>query len=287
MNMKPVYPVLLVGAGPGDPELLTIKAVRAIAQADVILVDDLVNCAVLDHARQGVRIRWVGKRGGCRSTPQAFIERLMVREARAGHRVVRLKGGDPLIFGRAGEEIAALREAGLEVQIINGITSALAAAAALGISLTHRRHSHGVVFVTGHPQGDGSALDWAALAHAGITLAIYMGVTRATDIQQALLAGGLDPGLPAAVVQHASGEQQAHLLTTLGALAGDLARSQLRSPALLLVGKVAGEAAAAGAGTAAAAEAGKAAAGAGDQTTAISSFDSSDTTRLRPSVLAL
>ena len=143
--------VTLVGAGPGDPELLTIKAARAIAAASVLLVDDLVS-----DARAGAcvsptaRIVHVGKRGGCKSTPQAFIEKLMIMAAREGEVVVRLKGGDPFIFGRGGEEVEHLREQGIEVQVLNGITAGLAGLTSLGAPLTHREHAHGVVFITGH-----------------------------------------------------------------------------------------------------------------------------------------
>ncbi|HCN88784.1 MAG TPA: uroporphyrinogen-III C-methyltransferase, partial [Oxalobacteraceae bacterium] len=135
--------VFLVGAGPGDPDLLTLKAVKAIARADVILVDDLVNPAILAHARSDARIVQVGKRGGCQSTPQEFIERLMIAEANAGHCVVRLKGGDPFMFGRGGEERDHLLAAGIAVDVINGISSGLAAPAAIGVPLTHREWSQG------------------------------------------------------------------------------------------------------------------------------------------------
>ena len=147
--------VTLVGAGPGDPELLTLKAVRAIRAATVLLVDDLVNEAVLRYARKSARIVHVGKRGGCASTPQAFIEKLMAAEALKGERVVRLKGGDPFVFGRGGEEADHLRAHGLQVDVVNGITSGLAAATALGVPLTHRDHAHGVIFVTGHARREG------------------------------------------------------------------------------------------------------------------------------------
>src|SRR3954467_3088150 len=148
--------VWLVGAGPGDPELLTLKAVKAIAAADVLLVDDLVNPAILAHAREGARMVPVGKRGGCKSTSQVFIERLMVAEARAGRRVVRLKGGDPFIFGRGGEERAHLMAAGIEVEVVNGISSGLAAPASIGVPLTHRDWSAGAIFVTGPAREDGA-----------------------------------------------------------------------------------------------------------------------------------
>ena len=184
--------VYLVGAGPGDPELLTIKAVRAIRQATVLLVDDLVSDGVLRYARASARIVYVGKRGGCTSTPQAFIERLMASEAISGERVVRLKGGDPFVFGRGGEEAAHLRAHGLTVEVVNGITAGLAAATSIGVPLTHREHAHGVMFVTGHARGDADALDWPTLAAAaaqGITLVIYMGIATVEALQAGLLQG--------------------------------------------------------------------------------------------------
>ena len=147
--------VWLVGAGPGDPELLTLKAVKAIANADVILVDDLVSEDVLAHASTTARIIPVGKRGGCRSTSQALIERLMIREARAGNNVVRLKGGDPCMFGRAGEEQSRLQAAGINVEIISGVTSGIAGPASCGIPVTHRDVAPGVIFVTGHTRDEG------------------------------------------------------------------------------------------------------------------------------------
>jgi uroporphyrin-III C-methyltransferase len=234
--------VYLVGAGPGDPELLTLKAVKAIAAADVLLVDDLVNPAILEHAAPGARIVPVGKRGGCRSTSQQFIERLMVAEARAGKRVVRLKGGDPFIFGRGGEERAHLMAEGIEVEVINGISSGLAAPASIGVPLTHRDWSSGAIFVTGHERGDeaGSARtpDWALLGQTGLTLVIYMGVARCRQIQAALLAGGKAPGTPVAVIHSATGAAQTQLLTTLAELADDLAVSGLGSPAIIVIGDV-------------------------------------------------
>ena len=220
-----LHPVLLVGAGPGDPELLTLKAVRAIAQADVLLVDDLVDRRVLAHARPGARIVEVGKRGGCPSTPQAFIERLLVHEARAGRRVVRLKGGDPMVFGRAGEELDALRAAGLEAEVVPGISAALGAAASLRLSLTDRRHAPGVAFVTGHAQPGGEEPDWAALARSGLTLVVYMGLRRAAAVARALLSGGLAPDTPTVTVRRATLADEQHHLGTLGALAQPQAHS--------------------------------------------------------------
>ena len=170
--------VTLVGAGPGDPELLTVKAVKAIRAATVLLVDDLVGDEVVALASPTARIVHVGKRGGCKSTPQAFIEKLMVMAAREGEDVVRLKGGDPFIFGRGGEEVEHLQAAGVRVEVVNGITAGLAAVTSLGVPLTHRAHAHGVVFVTGHARGDSHGTDWRALAataqSARLTLVIYL-----------------------------------------------------------------------------------------------------------------
>lgn len=233
--------VALVGAGPGDPELLTLKAVKAIAAATVLLVDDLVSDGVLAHASPQARIVHVGKRGGCKSTPQAFIEKLMVMAAREGEIVVRLKGGDPFIFGRGGEEVEHLRAAGIEVQVVNGITSGLAGLTSLGVPLTHREHAHGVVFVTGHAKPGDAGTDWQALAatarDAKLTLVIYMGVSSAAQIQQDLLTG-LPAHTPLAVIQHASLPQQRHALTTLGHLRATIEREGLGSPAVIVVGDV-------------------------------------------------
>jgi uroporphyrin-III C-methyltransferase len=233
--------VTLVGAGPGDPELLTLKAVKAIAQASVILVDDLVSDAVLAHARPGVRIVHVGKRGGCKSTPQAFIEKLMLLAAREGENVVRLKGGDPFIFGRGGEEIEALQAAGIEVQVINGITSGLAALTSLNVPLTHREHAHGVVFVTGHAKPDGAGTDWAQLAataaQAKLTLVIYMGVSGSQHIQDDLLLG-LPGHTPVAIIQNASLPNQRYAVSTLAELRATIEQHQLLSPSVIVVGHV-------------------------------------------------
>ena len=232
--------VMLVGAGPGDPELLTLKAVRAIRRATVLLIDDLVGEGVLRYARRSTRIVHVGKRGGCQSTPQAFIQQLMLREAQAGERVVRLKGGDPFVFGRGGEEAEYLRAHGVEVEVVNGITAGLAAATALQVPLTHRAHAHGVILVTGHAKQGDAGLHWPTLAAAaaqGLTLVIYMSVATASQVQ-----GGLLPSLPAttpvAVVQHASLPQQRQVVGVLGELVTLIARHQLGSPAIILVGDV-------------------------------------------------
>lgn len=242
--------VTLVGAGPGDPELLTLKALKAIQAATVLLVDDLVNPEIVAHAAPGARVIHVGKRGGCKSTPQAFIEKLMVMAAREGENVVRLKGGDPFIFGRGGEEVEHLREAGIEVEVVNGITSGLAAVTSLGVPLTHRQHAHGVVFVTGHAQPGAKGPDWATLARtardARLTLVIYMGVSGAARIQHELLAGGLPASTPVAVVQRASLPEQRHAVTTLGEFSAVIEREGLASPSVIVVGDVIQGVAAAG-----------------------------------------
>lgn len=232
----------LVGAGPGDPELLTLKALKAIQAATVLLVDDLVSQDIVDVAAPGARIVYVGKRGGCKSTPQAFIEKLMEAEVRNGEHVVRLKGGDPFIFGRGGEEVEHLRAAGIEVQIINGITAGLAGLSSLGAPLTHRAHAHGVVFITGHAKPGDSGTDWRALAAtaqtAKLTLVIYMGVSSAEHITAELQAGGLPAHTPAAIIQHASLPQQRHAITTLHQLAHTLHTENLASPSVLVIGDV-------------------------------------------------
>src|SRR6478609_7767804 len=233
--------VTLVGAGPGDPELLTLKALKAIQQASLLLVDDLVSREVVAHAPKSARIVYVGKRGGCKSTPQAFIEKLMVMAAREGENVVRLKGGDPFIFGRGGEEVEHLREAGVQVEVVNGITSGLAAVTSLGVPLTHREHAHGVVFVTGHAHAGSEGGDWRALAAAArdarLTLVIYMGVSGAARIQQELLSA-LPASTPVAIVQRASLPNQREAVTTLGELQSTIEREQLASPSVIIVGDV-------------------------------------------------
>lgn len=232
--------VSLVGAGPGDPDQLTLQAVKAIRSATVLLVDDLVGDGVLRHARRSARVVHVGKRGGCASTPQAFIHRLMVAEAQRGETVVRLKGGDPGIFGRGGEEAEHLRDAGIAVRIVNGISSGVAAATALGVPLTHRARARGVLLVTGHPGEGRDELHWptlGAVAAQQITLVVYMGVQRLAQIQAGLLAA-VDAGTPAALVQQASTARERRLLTTLGRLVADAREAGIGSPAILIVGDV-------------------------------------------------
>ncbi len=233
--------VTLVGAGPGDPELLTLKALKAIQAATVLLVDDLVNPAIVALASPSARVIHVGKRGGCKSTPQSFIEKLMLTAVSEGEVVVRLKGGDPFLFGRGGEEVEHLQAAGVRVEVVNGITAGLAAVTSLNVPLTHRDHAHGVVFVTGHAKPGDDGTDWRALAatarSAKLTLVIYMGITGAAYIQAELLHG-LPASTPVAIIQHVSLPQQRHATCILAELADTIAREKLASPSIIVVGDV-------------------------------------------------
>ncbi len=232
----------LIGAGPGDVELLTLKAVRALGEADLVLLDDLVNREVLQFLKPGTRVIEVGKRGWkgrCgRSTPQAFIERLMLRHARRGLCVARVKGGDPFVFGRGGEEAAALLAAGIPVEVISGITSGIGVPAALGIPVTHRDFVHGVTLITGHTRG-GEAPDWRALAASGTTLVIYMGIVNLPAIVTGLREAGMSAAMPVAVIQDGTLASERALLTTLGKARAAVDAAGLGSPAIVVVGEVA------------------------------------------------
>jgi uroporphyrin-III C-methyltransferase/precorrin-2 dehydrogenase/sirohydrochlorin ferrochelatase len=230
--------VALVGAGPGDPELLTLKALRAIQDADVIFHDRLVSSAILDMARRDASLVCVGKSAGGDSTAQQEINDLLIRHANEGKRVVRLKGGDPFIFGRGGEELEALARAGINFSVIPGITAALGIAAYAGIPLTHRDHAHSVSFVTGHADASGKEPNWQALASPGATAVFYMGLGRLDHIVHALLAAGATAGRPAALVSHGTLPHQRVITATLGTLAAAAARAGLESPTLLVVGDV-------------------------------------------------
>jgi uroporphyrin-III C-methyltransferase len=232
------HPVTLIGAGPGDPDLLTVKAIKALRQATVALVDDLVHPGVLRYLRRSARVIHVGKRGGCVSTPQAFIHKLMVAEALRGARVVRLKGGDPFVFGRGGEECDALREAGLTVEVISGVTAGIAGPAAIGVPVTDRRFTRGVALVTGHTGDPSDEPDWAALARSGLTLVIYMGVQRLHTITDALTQAGMAADTPAAVVCSAHTPSQRQAVCTLQTLVHTVALEGLTSPAIVVVGDV-------------------------------------------------
>jgi uroporphyrin-III C-methyltransferase len=234
--------VWLIGAGPGDPDLLTVKAARLLRAATVWLVDDLVGADVLALAAPNARIVPVGKRGGCRSTPQDFILRLMARYARQGHQVARVKGGDPFIFGRGGEEIAWLKKRGVEVEAIAGLTAGLAVGAALGLPLTHRGVARGVTFVTAHTM-DGSSPDWRALAASGMTVVCYMGMHDPARLAAELLRAGFAADLPVAIVHRVSCPDQRACASTLADMAAAIERDGLASPSVIELGEAVAHAA--------------------------------------------
>ncbi len=229
----------LVGAGPGDPELLTLRAVRALKRADVVLYDALVEPAVLDMARRDARRIDVGKRCGRHAMSQAAINRLILEHARAGSHVVRLKGGDALVFSRGGEEIETLRAAGLPVEVIPGVTAACAAAASLGIPLTHRDVARSLHFVTGHGKdGTVPGQDWPTLAGGRGTIAAYMASRTLPTVAARLIAAGMDPATPALAVENASRPDQRHLTGTIADLPERLAAQAFGGPTLVLIGAV-------------------------------------------------
>ncbi len=231
--------VSLVGAGPGDPGLLTLKAQRRLQEADVILHDRLVSREVLALARRDAEFIDSGKRAGEACTPQAQIHMLMLEHARAGRRIVRLKGGDPFIFGRGGEELAFLRAHGIDCEVVPGITAATACGAYAGIPLTHREHAQSVRFVTAHCKASLDTLDWHALAEERQTLAVYMGVAGLDRLREQLIAHGRDPATPFAIVENGSRPEQRVITGTLADLPERARRFAVRSPALLILGEVA------------------------------------------------
>ncbi len=228
--------VWLVGAGPGDPELLTIKALKTLQIADVVVHDGLVSDEILALAPANARRISVAKRKSRHSYSQDEINRMLVAFAREGLKVVRLKGGDPFIFGRGGEELEACREAGVDCHVIPGVTAALAAGASAGAPLTHRGSAQAVTFVTGHAKEGGEPdLDWESLARANQTVVIYMGVSMAAPIAGRLIGAGRDGATPALVVENASRADERRILTTLAGLPE--AAAALSGPALLIVGE--------------------------------------------------
>ena len=229
--------VHLVGAGPGDPDLLTLRAARLVMNAKLIVHDGLVDPAVLGLARPGTRMISVAKRRARHTMPQEEINALLVREALAGHDVVRLKGGDPFVFGRGGEEAEACRAAGVPVQVVPGISAAMGAAAAAQIPLTHREGASIVSFVAGQCKGL-TEQDWAGLAGKGRTLVIYMGVKTAPQIAEKLMGDGLTPDVPVAVVENAARSDMRVLRTALAGLPDLVIRAKVKSPALIIIGDV-------------------------------------------------
>ncbi len=233
--------VWLAGAGPGDPRLLTLLALHAVASADDIVHDALVDRRVLKLARRDAELVAVGKRGGRPSPHQRDINEVLIERARKGRRVLRLKGGDPFVFGRGWDEARALAAAGIRFRVIPGVTAGLAAAALAGIPATTRETNHAVVLAAGHRAEDGqSAGDWVALARLGQPIILYMPMLQLADVVVSLRQGGLAADTPAAFIQSASGESERVIDSSLGALLGDAERHKVRSPAIVVIGAIAG-----------------------------------------------
>ena len=244
MNVRHLFPssrgrVYLVGAGPGDPELITLKAVRLLQRADVVVYDNLVSEELLQHARSDAQLIYAGKRRSEHTMRQEHINALLVQKAREGKQVVRLKGGDPFVFGRGGEEMQELALHGLDFEVVPGITAACGVASYAGIPLTHRDHAQGVLFVTGHLR-DGSLgdLDWESLVRPRQTVVIYMGLHALLDICSKLIAHGAPTTRPIAAVQHGTLSTQKVISGTLGDMPERLKGVELLSPSLVIVGDV-------------------------------------------------
>lgn len=233
----PMGKVFLIGAGPGAADLLTLRAAQRLALADVVLIDDLVDRAIVHEHCPRARLIGVGKRGGCRSTPQAFINRLMLRCARRGHVVARLKGGDPFVFGRGSEELDFLSRHGVDVEVVPGLTAGLSVPALAGIPVTHRTRARAVTLVTGHTADDRDP-DWARLAASGATLVIYMGLKRIEAIATALRAAGMPGHTPAAVLANGTLPNEVRVVGTLASIAEQARRQFVGAPALIIVGDV-------------------------------------------------
>lgn len=230
--------VSLVGAGPGDPELLTLKALKRLQQADVVVYDNLVGEGVLALIPPHVERIYVGKESSNHSVPQDEITLMLVQLAQRGRKVVRLKGGDPFVFGRGGEELATIAEAGIAAEVVPGITAALGASAYTGIPLTHRDHAQSCVFVTGHRKDGTYSLDWPMLARPNQTVVIYMGVGSLTGIVDELVAHGRSPQTPVALVRNATREDQSTVAGTLETIAEVAAAHNIQPPALIVIGEV-------------------------------------------------
>lgn len=232
--------VYIVGAGPGDPDLITVKAVECLKQADVVIYDFLAAPKLLKYAREDAEVIYVGKKGGDHTLPQDKINELIAEKAKEGHMVVRLKGGDPFIFGRGGEEAEILAQAGIPFEIVPGVTSAIAAPAYAGIPLTHRRYNTSVAFITGHedPTKEESTIDWSKLATGVGTLVFLMGVKNLPSITEKLIAAGRDPKTPVALVRWGTTPRQVTLTGTLETIVADVKAAGLKPPSIIIVGEV-------------------------------------------------
>ncbi|MTH52678.1 uroporphyrinogen-III C-methyltransferase [Bacillus mangrovi] len=231
--------VYLVGAGPGDPELITVKGLRCIQEADVILYDRLVNKELLSHAKKGADLIYCGKLPDYHTMKQETINRFLVKYAKKGLVVTRLKGGDPFVFGRGGEEAEALVQHGIEFEVVPGITSGIAAAAYAGIPVTHREASGSVAFVTGHlKNGEDGHAKWSSLANGIDTLAIYMGISQLPYIQEQLILHGRPASTPAAVIHWGTTEVQKTAVGTLGSLHQAVEASGITNPSMIIIGEV-------------------------------------------------
>lgn len=228
--------VSLVGAGPGDPDLLTVKGARVIQQADVVVYDRLVSKEILALARKDAEMIYVGKKLDFHFVPQDKINQILVDKANEGHHVVRLKGGDSFIFGRGGEELETLAENGVRFEVVPGITAAAGATAYAGIPLTHRDHAQGVQFVTGHIQKDGDEINWHSLAQSNSTIVFYMGLKQSSYLTERLIEHGLDPETPCAIIERGTTPKQRVLTSELKTL--PTIAKQANSPSLIVVGSV-------------------------------------------------
>lgn len=232
--------VWLVGAGPGDPDLLTVKAARLIASASALVYDHLVGDGIMELARADARVIYAGKEASNHTLPQDSINQLLVDLAREGLSVVRLKGGDPFIFGRGGEELETLADSGIPFEVVPGVTAAAGCAAYAGFPLTHRDHAQSVTFVTGHLKDGTVNLDWSALARPKQTVVFYMGIGATAEICRQMIGHGLPSTTPAAVVRNGTQADQKTLLATLGTLPQCIVESGIKPPALIVVGNVVG-----------------------------------------------
>jgi uroporphyrin-III C-methyltransferase/precorrin-2 dehydrogenase/sirohydrochlorin ferrochelatase len=234
----PIGEVYLVGAGPGDPDLLTFRALRLLQMADVVVYDRLVATPILDLARREAERIYVGKERDNHTLTQESINHLLVRLAKEGKRVVRLKGGDPFIFGRGGEEISTLMDNGVNFQVVPGITAAAGCASYSGIPLTHRDYAQSVVFVTGHLRDGSVDLNWKALAHPHQTIVFYMGLHGVGIVSRELTRHGLSPSTPVALIQQGTTQNQRVIITDLARLEATVKLEQLKPPTIIIVGEV-------------------------------------------------